>query len=629
MTYVRSRTKVVALLTTLLLIALVGACTDAQGQDAGAASSARVFPQIGPDVKAIKRDSSGHYYILAKPANVVWVFAPDGQLAGKIPNNTSAGAIRYASDIDLDSTGNLLVADRGANAVEIFRPDGSLVSKIPVFAPLSVVALPDGKFAVVTLRSKYLVNIFNESGSAYYSFGDRSEADPGASPETLLVPGKIYGDSAGYIYFAFTSMADPMVRKYDRSGYMEFAAPLPIPEIEAASKPEDRLEFGINFGQMNISDQVGGWATLGTSGTLQFGSGMGTGFGQRMGRGFGGGGGMPGGPMPGGAGGFGNPLSMGNEGGGAPAGPAGMNGATFFGQGTVRKGEFHFNLGAGLGRGGFGRGAGTGTNGSRDNAAGQASLLQFDSGGFSAGPGGAIAGASASDADTEILEADPSDILNSPDATLGADEADATANVAFAEPGLQPGMFAGGMFFRPRGGFGGPHGGGLGGPPGGGSLGGHGFGGFGSGRAFAPGAPGPGSGAMPFGRPGFGPPGGHFVFNMYNVVASVRLNLDRPAQTVEKNPKLTAIAVDPATGESWAAIGSQLIHLGADGSLLGSYYMATPDGTPLHPNAILVEPDRLLIADDPLGIFSFARPDHSAPARTSLSARAVQSQDSH
>ncbi len=615
MTYVRSRTQ---LLAPLLLLALLGAGSVASGQDAGTASSARVFPQIGPDLKAIKRDSSGRYYILAKPANVIWVFAPDGRLAGKIPNSASAGAIRYASDFDLDSTGRVLVADRGANAVEIFQPDGALVAKIPVFAPLSVVALPRGKFAVVTLRSKYLVNIFDESGSLDSSFGDRSEVDPGATAETLFDPGKIYGDSAGHIYFAFTAMTDPMIRKYDRSGYMLYAAPLPIPEIEAASKPEDRLEFGLNFGQMNISDQVGAWATVGTSGTVRFGSSMGTGFGQRFGRGFGGWGG--GGTL----GGFGTPFTAASAD-GAPPNALGLNGATFSGQATIQNGQFHFNLGAGLGRQRFGRGAGSGTNNSQDNPTGQASLLQFDSGGFSAGSQGADAGTSSSDADAEILEADPSTILNSPDSTLGGDPSDFAADQPFSYgyAGLQPGMFAGGMLFR-------PHGGGFGGPRGGGGLGfgGHGGGGF-AGHGFE-GAPRFAAGAdagggVPPGRPNFG---GHFVFNTYNVVASVRLNLDRPAETHEEDPKLTAIGVDPATGQSWVAIGSQLVHLGADGSLLGSYYMATPDGTPLHPDAILVEPNRLLIADDPLGIFSFARPDRSAAPAAKLSAKVAGGQSS-
>ncbi|HEX4074785.1 MAG TPA: hypothetical protein VHX49_05245, partial [Candidatus Acidoferrales bacterium] len=103
---------------------------------------ARVFPSVGAGVTALKRDSAGRYYVLAKPANVVSIYNGDGAKIGQTPNARSGGAvIRYAADIDLGPDGNLFVADRGANAIEIFRPDGSLVAKVPVVAPTSVVAL--------------------------------------------------------------------------------------------------------------------------------------------------------------------------------------------------------------------------------------------------------------------------------------------------------------------------------------------------------------------------------------------------------------------------------------------------------------------------------------------------------
>ncbi len=315
--------------------------------------------------------------------------------------------------------------------------------------------------------------------------------------------------------------------------------------------------------------------------------------------------GPPGGGMPGA---FGNPS------GAAMPGPMGLNGATFSGEGMVQDGEFHFSLGAGLGRGRFSRNQNLASDKDGGLGNGQASLLQFSSGGFSSGSGIGSADDVTSDDYTGVLEANPDTVLNSPEASPDAVLSDQAAAMSFADPALQPGMFAGGALFR-------PHGGGFGGPPGGGALGGHGFGGFGSGHAFAHGQDGPGALGPPGGRPFGGP--GHFVFNTYNVVASVRVNLDQPTQTQEKNPKLTAVGVDPATGESWVAMGSQLIHLGADGSLLGSYYMATPDGTSLHPTAILVEPNRLLLADDPLGIFSFARPDHTPTPNSTLAARAA------
>src|SRR5271156_3923044 len=88
---------------------------------------ARVFPEIGPGVRALKRDSSGRYYVLAGPATVIWIYGAAGKRVGQIPNASSGDAkIVYAEDIDVDSAGRLFVADRGANAVKIFKPDGSL-----------------------------------------------------------------------------------------------------------------------------------------------------------------------------------------------------------------------------------------------------------------------------------------------------------------------------------------------------------------------------------------------------------------------------------------------------------------------------------------------------------------------
>lgn len=569
--------------------------------DSGSASNFRVFPRVGADVRAIKRDSSGRYYILAKPANVVWVYGSQGQLIGQIPNAGSSGAaIVYAEDIDVDSSGNLYVADRGSNAVDIFRADGSLLVRVPVFAPLSVAALPDRQFAVVSLRSKYLVSIYDDDGHLFSQFGDRMELKPGASPQSLMDPGKIYCDAAGHIYFAYTSTPVPTVREYDRVGYMAYTAALPIAEGgSGSSKPEDRLQVGINLGQSNFSEQVGGWASIGSSGTLQFGSSVGTGFGQRMRGGFarsiGGGG-----PV---SGGFGNPFALGQTG--------NLNGATLFGEGTIQHGVFHFDTGARLGRGRSGHGGGKNSDDSDADASG-ASLLQFDS--LNGVSGGSTS--STSDQDTEILDANFADALASPDGAYDPGPADMAYDPAIM-PNLQPGMFSGDMFFRPnRGGFGS----GLGG----GALGGHGFGGgTHSGEAgFARGA----SGVGPAGRtPGFGP-AGHFVFNTFNVAAVVRVNLDRPAQTIEQKPTLTAVGIDPQTGEAWVAIGSQLIHLAKDGAQLGSYQIATPDGTALYPDAILVEPDRLLLADDPLGIFSFARPD--VAQRSNVTAQPPRSQNS-
>ncbi|MGH9718005.1 MAG: hypothetical protein ACRD4R_14940 [Candidatus Acidiferrales bacterium] len=577
------------LIAVALSLLFSGSFPSALGQERiaeGAPSSNfRVFPRIGPDVRAIKQDSAGRYYILAQPANVVWVYGSHGELVGEIPNARSGKtAIGYAEDIDLDSSGNLYVADRRSNAVDIFRPDGSLLNRVPVFAPLSVAALPDKQFAVVTLRSKFLVSIYDDDGQLSSEFGDRKEVNPGASAESLMDPGKIYADRSGHIYFAYTTMLVPLVRKYDRVGYMAYSAALPVAGTgSSSSEPEDRLQVGINVGQSNFSEQVGGWASLGSSGTFRFGSSVGTGFGQRMRGGF-----MRSSEAPM-SGGFGNAFADGQMG--------NLNGATFFGEGSIRHGVFHFDTGARLGRRRSGRGSGKNSDNFDGADASGASLLQFsDLTGLYSGEN-----SSTSDEDTEILDANSTDTLASPDGVSDAEMDDVAYEPPLATAGLQPGMFSGNMFFR-------PHRGGYGPGPGGGALAGRGFGGA---HSTASGFTGGASGVPATGRqPGFGP-AGHFVFNTYNIEATVRVNLDRPAKTFVEKPSLTAVGIDPQTGEAWVAIGSRLIHLGKDGSLLGSYEIATPNGTPLYPDAILVESDRLLLADDPLGIFSFARPDRS------------------
>jgi hypothetical protein len=83
--------------------------------------------------------------------------------------------------------------------------------------------------------------------------------------------------------------------------------------------------------------------------------------------------------------------------------------------------------------------------------------------------------------------------------------------------------------------------------------------------------------------------------------------------TPTMKPTVTAIGVDPATQEVWLAMGAVLVHFDRDGNPRGTYRTYTPEGARLETIAILVEPTRLLLACDPLGIFEFARPDKNVP----------------
>jgi hypothetical protein len=217
-------------------------------------SSARVFPEIGPGAAAIKSDSSGRYYVLAEPATTISIFRADGKRVGEIPNANSRGAkIAYAQDIDVDAKDRLYVADRGANAVKIFDPDGSLEATIAVAAPMSVVALSGGDFAVAGLRSAKLVSIFDAQGKLSRSFGEPSaeSSDSGSNP--ALIPERIYGGVATYIYCVFNDLQDLTLRRYDRFGYASYEASVPASDFTEQGQAKRWTSITIEQGATPVS----------------------------------------------------------------------------------------------------------------------------------------------------------------------------------------------------------------------------------------------------------------------------------------------------------------------------------------------------------------------------------------
>ncbi len=203
----------------------------------------RVFPEIGPGMIALKRDPSGRYYILAAPANKIAVYSASGKRIGQIPNaNSGSAKIAYAEDMDLDPAGQLYVADRGANAVKVFGPDGALAASIPVAAPTSIAALSGHEFAVATVRSARLISIFDLRGNVVRGFGEFAHASERADLNQSLNRGRLFSDSAGHIYFAFTYLPEPTFRKYDRYGYAAYEVSLSSPEFASQAQAE-RNEF--------------------------------------------------------------------------------------------------------------------------------------------------------------------------------------------------------------------------------------------------------------------------------------------------------------------------------------------------------------------------------------------------
>src|ERR1700682_3689923 len=89
----------------------------------------RLFPSVGPGLRAIRHDANGKYYLMVSPSVGVVVFDSHGKQLATVgaaaldsAANKSASAvmpgganIAFGEDCDVDAQGNILVADRGLN----------------------------------------------------------------------------------------------------------------------------------------------------------------------------------------------------------------------------------------------------------------------------------------------------------------------------------------------------------------------------------------------------------------------------------------------------------------------------------------------------------------------------------
>jgi hypothetical protein len=589
---------------------LAGIVSPAGGQQIRSIIEARVrvFPAVGPGVTALKRDSAGRYYVLAKPATLISIYGADGNLTGQIPNANSRGAtIKYAVDIDISPEGLLFVADRGANCVDVFKPDGTLTATVAVVAPTSVVALSDGQFAVSSLASKRLVQVRDVQGNMVRSFGDPTDVDDGLKKKPVMDMGRIAGDSDDHVYFAFTSVDDPTLRTYDRYGYVGYEAKIPENAFAGApTRAEDRVEFGVSVTHFSLSEQTAGSVTVGSSGDVKFNGGLGPGLlgSMRSGGGFGHAA-MQQSEIPGSEGLFGNGGAGGGTFAGMVSGEVDQTGAP----------QFHFGMGrmSGGRNGGFGRNGSGGTGSSSGQSTSQGGMLQYFGNGSS--PSG------------DFVQPDMSDAFSSSaQQSANADADDGPfAGVTLGLPDGSNGDFSGGS--NPSQGLGLPSSfvvatlfNSVGFGPqtpargfandthreGTGATGGFGgAGGPGSAHMSSSGPAGPGAGG---GYGHFGPHG-RYGSGETGLTASMRVNIGDLGGNSEGKPVISAVGVDPATHEIWAGIGDALVHFDKNGEPVEMYYLTMKGGGPLKAKAVLVESDRILIAGDPWGIYDFARPD--------------------
>ena len=215
------------MLVGLCLLAFLAAPGHAQDVEDQVSATKRLFPETGPGLRAVRRGPEGDFYVLTAPGSSVAVFDPSGKLLrrvptyenGKGPQSPDLASITFGEDMDVDAQGTVYVADRGANAIKIWDKSGD-ARLVKVNAPLSVATLPDGEFAVTTLRQPQLVNVFDKTGRDVRDFGEPEPLSDRPELNRFLSIGILANDGAGQLYYAFPYLPEPTVRQYNRYGYV-------------------------------------------------------------------------------------------------------------------------------------------------------------------------------------------------------------------------------------------------------------------------------------------------------------------------------------------------------------------------------------------------------------------------
>ena len=217
-----------------------GSSTSAQ-QEIELRAKARLFPDAPVGITALKsfgKSDARHYYVLTARGTMILIYDAAGKLVQQFPPpltgqapNPEGARFQYGEDFDIacpklpgepaDAVPAcfVYVADRGTNAIKVFSLDGTLVRTIPVVAPTSIAVLAEGEVAVATMRNSRLVAVYDRHGKLVREFGVLAEIVETPELNRFLNIGHLATDAAGYLYYSFSYLPDPTVRKYDRFGY--------------------------------------------------------------------------------------------------------------------------------------------------------------------------------------------------------------------------------------------------------------------------------------------------------------------------------------------------------------------------------------------------------------------------
>lgn len=205
-------------------LAVLSAASDV---DADLMAKHRVFPSIGPGLRAVRHGSDGKYYLLASPNVGIVIFDASGKQLKIVSAPPPAAAsdkqgmapVSFGEDLDVDAQGNLYVADGSSNQIKVLSPDGNLLRSISCKSPLSVAALPEGEVAVTQPHSDHLVTVFGANGRLVREFGDPEQLSEREDLNRYASIGRLASDPQGHVYYGYTYMPEPLVRMYDRFGF--------------------------------------------------------------------------------------------------------------------------------------------------------------------------------------------------------------------------------------------------------------------------------------------------------------------------------------------------------------------------------------------------------------------------
>jgi len=216
----RTSRKFSAAIVAACLLALAVVPIAAQVDDQLLAKR-RVFPSIGPGLRALRHGADGKYYVLASPAVGIAIFDSSEKQLTVVgaPNAAGHSVIAFGEDCDIDAQGNIYVADRGNNLIQVFAPEGKFLRSISFNSPVSVAALPEGEVAVTAPRGLHLVTVFGSNGRLVREFGDSEQLSTREDLNRYVSIGRLASDPQGRLYYGYTYLPEPDVRQYDRFGF--------------------------------------------------------------------------------------------------------------------------------------------------------------------------------------------------------------------------------------------------------------------------------------------------------------------------------------------------------------------------------------------------------------------------